>query len=309
MDAPRHADLSSVVFTVPLPADYALADVLRFHGRDRQGLSEVVTDAGLRKAVLLDGTPTVFDIAVDATLTNARCAVLADGPVTATMASEARHIAASLLGLHIDPDAFVAFVAADPVFGPLSARQRGLRIAQSASIFEALTWAIMGQQINVAFAVTLRRTFVQLAGRPHSSGLICYPVATDAARLDVEALTARQFSRTKAETLLRLSATVASGELDLQARPDNPLDGICTALLGIKGIGPWTVNYALLRGYGHPDCSLHGDVAVRAAIAALWGHEARPDIAATDAFLQRYRPHRTMAAAHLWASLNKTSAY
>jgi DNA-3-methyladenine glycosylase II len=296
-------------FTLPLPPGYLVTDVMSFHGRDKEAIAESVSDAGIRKGVLLGGVPTVFEIEFDPALSHARCRVLSDGPVTDAMQAQARQVVSSLLGLRIDPDAFLAFVAADPVFGPLSMRQRGLRIAQSSSIFEALTWAIMGQQINVAFAVSLRRSFIRLAGRPHSSGLLCYPVAVDVAGLELEALTSKQFSRAKAETLLRLAGLIAEGKLDLEESPVNPIEVICASLLAVKGIGPWTVNYALLRGYGHADCSLHGDVAVRAAIGNLWGHETRPSMAAADALLQRYRPHRTMAAAHLWASLNKTSNY
>ena len=43
------------------------------------------------------------------------------------------------------------------------------------------------------------------------------------------------------------------------------------ALLAIKGIGPWTVNYTLLRGYGYADCSLEGDVAIRSALGRVLG--------------------------------------
>ncbi|MBV8045708.1 MAG: DNA-3-methyladenine glycosylase 2, partial [Paludibacterium sp.] len=75
-----------------------------------------------------------------------------------------------------------------------------------------------------------------------------------------------------------------------------------------KGIGPWTVNYGLLRGYGYADCSLHGDVAIRSAVQLLRGDEARPDIPQTEQFLKQYSPHRTMAAAHLWASLHPRDA-
>ena len=46
-------------------------------------------------------------------------------------------------------------------------------------------------------------------------------------------------------------------------------EAVTRQLLAIKGIGPWTVNYSLLRGYGWPDGSLHGDVAVRRAIGLL----------------------------------------
>jgi DNA-3-methyladenine glycosylase II len=95
---------------------------------------------------------------------------------------------------------------------------------------------------------------------------------------------------------------VADGALSL-ARTTNAAD-VSERLLAVKGIGPWTVNYALLRGWGYADCSLHGDVAVRNAIGRLLGTE-RPGLREAEAFLQAYRPHRTMAAAYLWASLNQ----
>jgi DNA-3-methyladenine glycosylase II len=174
---------------------------------------------------------------------------------------------------------------------------------QSATVFEALTWAIIGQQINLPFAIALRRTFILQAGRQHRNGLWCYPEAADVAQLTVDDLTTRKFSRAKAETLLRFAQLVATGELDIEERADNPIPTICQRLLAVKGIGPWTVNYALLRGYGYADCSLHGDVAIRAALQRLLGEDSKPDMARTEQILQRWRPHRTMAAAHLWASL------
>lgn len=307
--SPRTPASSSFEFPVALPRGYKPVDALNFHGRDKDAVSEIVTESRLRKGILLNGLPAVFDIDFGAAKNQAVCQVIVDGKISGEMQQEAVAITAGLVGLRLDPKDFAKFVAADPVFGPLTKRQKGLRIIQSASIFEALTWAIMGQQINVSFAVSLRRSFVRLAGRPHSSGLWCYPSPADASRIPLEELTTRQFSRSKAETILRLATLVTSGELDLVAGPENSVESICQSLLKVKGIGPWTVNYAMLRGYGHADCSLHGDVAVRAAIARLWGHEARPDIAATEAFLKQYSPHRTMAAAHLWASLNTTSSY
>jgi len=196
-------------------------------------------------------------------------------------------------------------VRTDPLLGEVAARQSALRIVQSATVFEALTWAIIGQQINLTFAIALRRTFIEQAGRAHSSGLWCYPAARDVASLAPEQLTGSKFSRSKAETLLRLAQLVDSGQLALE-----PLDNVgdvaavSAALLAVKGIGPWTVNYTLLRGYGYPDCSLHGDVAIRTALQRLLGEPEKPDMARTESLLAQYAPNRTMAAAHLWASLN-----
>lgn len=296
-------------FDLPLPPRYRLDDVLDFHGRDPSHLAEQVSATGLRKGILLDDIPGVIDIAFDEGLTRARCTISADGPLSDTMAAQARLAAQGMLGLRMDPEAFAVFAAGDPVFGPLVERQRGLRVVQSASVFEALTWAVMGQQINVSFAVSLRRTFIEQAGRRHSSGLWCYPSAHDAAGIDIDVLTSRQFSRSKAETLLRLATLIADGALDLVPAPENTLDDISAALLAVKGIGPWTVNYALLRGYAHADCSLHGDVAVRSAMQKLFGGAERPSIAAAEQLLKTYSPHRTMVAAHLWASLKTRDGF
>lgn len=300
---------SSFQFTLPLPEDYSPLDALHFHGRDAERIAEHVSETGIRKGLLLEGVPAVLDIAFDREAREAVCQLSVDGALKPDMPAAAREILLGMLGLRIDPQAFADFARDDPVFGPLIARHRGLRVVQSSSVFEALTWAIMGQQINVAFATALRRAFIRIAGRRHSSGLWCYPAAADAAGVPLEEFTTRQFSRTKAETLLRLSGMLAAGELDLEVGPANSIERICAALLAVKGIGPWTVNYVLLRGYAHPDCSLHGDVAVRAALHALHGGDARPGIAQAESLLRQYSPHRTMAAAHLWASLAARTDY
>jgi DNA-3-methyladenine glycosylase II len=287
---------------IALPPGYRQRDALAFHGRDTDGLAERIEDQRIRKGVMVDGVPAVLEIDLGTQPDQALCTIAVDGDGPEPRA-QVNDMLLNILGLHIAPEPFEAAVRGDPLFAPLVQRERGLRIIQSATIFEALSWAIIGQQINLTFAIALRRTFIGLAGRAHASGLWCYPEALDAARLDLDALTSRKFSRAKAETLLRLARLVADGALDLR-RDTDPLD-VSERLLAVKGIGPWTVNYALLRGYGFPDCSLEGDVAVRTAIGRLRGVE-RPGLQEAAAFLEMYRPHRTMAAAHLWASLSQS---
>ena len=290
-------------FDIILPPGYRVEDVLHFHSRDTESVAEQVTPVLLRKGVMLDGVPVVLTAPLSDQPGAIACRAEADGEWTPSLRRHIHEALLNILGLRIDPAPFLDAVRTDPLMGPLARRRPGLRIVQSATVFEALTWAIIGQQINLSFAIALRRTFILQAGRRHSSGLWCYPEAPDAARLAADDLTSRKFSRAKAETLLRFAGLVASGELDLTPGPDNTIERIGQRLLAIKGIGPWTVNYGLLRGYGFADCSLHGDVAVRAALQRLLGGEARPDIVRAEQLLQQYQPHRTMAAAHLWASL------
>jgi DNA-3-methyladenine glycosylase II len=286
--------------SIPLPPGYRSADVLAFHSRDPEGVAEQVAPGRIRKGVMLDGVPVLLDVTLTAQA--AECRIEPDGKLGPPAAAAAHDALLNILGLRIDPAPFLACAGKDALLGPLVRRQPGLRIVQSATIFEALTWAVIGQQINLPFAIALRRTFILQAGRRHSSGLWCYPEARDAARLDALELTSRKFSRSKADTLLRLAQQVEGGELRLDRGDD--IGQASAALLAVKGIGPWTVNYALLRGYGYADCSLHGDVAIRAAFQQLLGEDSKPDMARTEALLERYKPHRTMAAAYLWASLH-----
>ena len=293
--------MNTVHWNLPLPPGYRQADVLDFHGRDAEGVAEQVAPGRLRKGILHHGLPVLLE--VDFTASEALCRAGIDGPVTDGMRDALHGVLLNILGLRIAPEPFAQLVAGDPLMGPLARANGSLRIVQSASPFEALSWAIIGQQINLSFAIALRRTFILQAGRQHGSGLWCYPEARDVARLAPEELTGRKFSRAKAETLLRLAKLIHDGELSLELPASGDVTVVSQALLNVKGIGPWTVNYALLRGYGYADCSLHGDVAIRAALQKLLNEDSKPDMARTELWLRQYAPHRTMAAAHLWASL------
>lgn len=285
---------------VPLPRGYRAHHAIKFHSRDAEAVAEQVHEDGFRKGAMLHGVPTVIDIRFEQG--KAICRVEASGRKPASWTQAVHDAIHNMLGLRIDPATFARAVKGDPLLGPLATRHKGLRIIQSATVFEALTWAIIGQQINLTFAITLRRTLILQAGTRHKSGIWCYPEPKDVLALDINELLSRQFSRAKAETIMRVADLAARDQLPLDRSSD--AQEVSERLLAVKGVGPWTVNYALLRGYGYPDCSMHGDVAVREAIHRLTGADARPSIPDTEQWLSTYAPHRTMLAAHLWASLS-----
>jgi len=207
----------------------------------------------------------------------------------------------------------------------LLATQAGLHVPAAPTPFEALSWAIMGQQISVAVAVSLRRKLIEAAGvplapatqklLPEAADLLAYPDAERVAALDLETLRTLSFSQAKAQTLLAVAQLAAAKALALDEWARQSAQGLWDEaavaeaerqLLAIKGIGPWTVNYCLLRGYGWPDGSLHGDVAVRRALGLLLDRE-KPDAAQTRLWLEQFKPWRALVAAHLWASLADTA--
>ncbi|MBB1518008.1 DNA-3-methyladenine glycosylase family protein [Aquipseudomonas guryensis] len=291
--------MSRLDCSLELPTDYRVADLLAFHRRDGQALAERVRVDGLDKGVLWQGLPACLSIRFDAARVTAHLVV--DGPVVED-ADPLRSLVVHMLGLTQPVRDFETAYAGHPQLGPLLARHAGLRVPQAATPFEALSWAISGQQISLPVAISLRRKLIQLAGRAHSSGLFCYPDAQAVAALQESQLRAAGFSQAKAQTLLLLSREIVAGHLPLDTwLADAPAETIAERLLALRGIGPWTVDYALLRGFARLDGSLHGDAAVRRQLQRLLGSAEKLSQPFTRDWLAPLSPWRALVAAHLWA--------
>ncbi|MHB8236570.1 MAG: DNA-3-methyladenine glycosylase family protein [Acidithiobacillus ferrivorans] len=208
-----------------------------------------------------------------------------------------------MLGLAQGIEAFEERYHNHSQLGPLIERQPGLRVPVTATPFEALTWAITGQQISVSAAISLRRKLIKAANICHSGGLLCYPEARQILELEEETLRQAGFSTTKSKTLLKLSALVADDKLPLDVWAETlPVDAIRTQLEAVRGIGPWTVNYALLRGYGWLDGSLHGDAAVRRGLQTLLNSPEKICEEEASTWLAQFSPWRALIGAHIWAT-------
>jgi 3-methyladenine DNA glycosylase/8-oxoguanine DNA glycosylase len=283
--------LGSTAFTLPLPAGLRVADLLAFQGRDAQSVSERVTGTTLRKAFLFEGRASVLTLSFRGKKVEISLAG-ASGP--AAMAA-AHGASLRLLGWQGDPAAF------ELEHPGLAQGREGLRVLLTLDPFEALVWAILGQQVNLAFAYALRRDLIRLAGVPAEEGLIAHPDAPQIAALQVEDLQALRCSRRKAEYLLHAAEEVAAGRLRLQERPT--ATGAARDLLALRGCGPWTAQYVLMRGLGFRDCVPVGDAGLTLALQRWFNLEARPDGPETLRLMAAFAPHRSLATFHLWSSL------
>lgn len=289
-----------------LPADFRANDVLDFHRRDSQMLAERVGPVGFAKGLLWNGRPACLAIRFHPR--SASVELTLDEPSSVADTARLGQLARHMLGLNQPVDAFIAAHHDHPQLGPLLATHPGRRVPQTATPFEALTWAITGQQISLGAAVAARRKLIRLAGTAQAGGPWCYPDAPSLAARHVEELRQAGFSQGKAETLIALSRQVADGTLPLDdwlARPALPVDEIRERLLAIRGIGPWTVDYGLLRGFGWVNGSLHGDAAVRRKLQHLLGSTEAVGERQAAAWLSEFSPWRALVAAHLWAMENQ----
>lgn len=287
---------------IELPDNFRRDDVLDFHRRDVQMVAERVAEDVLHKGLIWNGYPACLNIQFHVRHVTVELAI--DGPVEKETDSQVRmaSMVRRMLGLTQAIEDFEQHYRNHPQLGPLVAGKPGLRVPLAATPFEALTWAVTGQQISVNTAVSVRRKLIQSCGLQHSSGLWCYPDACQIAVMDETTLRHAGFSQAKAQTLIALSQGVEQNLLPLDMWADAPpADEINARLLHVRGIGPWTISYALLRGFGFLDGSLHGDAAVRRKMQCLLGTEEKISEQFAQRWLAEFSPWRALVAVHLWA--------
>jgi 3-methyladenine DNA glycosylase/8-oxoguanine DNA glycosylase/AraC-like DNA-binding protein len=294
-------------FTLELPAGYQAAATLRYLARDPESRSERVAGRAFAKGVRLAGRPALLTVEVEKERARCRIDLAArSGPLAPAEAAAAHGAALRLLGLPLDPTPFERQARKSPRQRRLIAGREGLRIPLAAEVFEGLVWAIVGQQVNLTFAATLRRRVVELCGTPlgaAAGGLLAPPSPEAVAGLDPADLAARQFSRRKAEYLIGTAAAIASGVLPLDRLPEEPATLAERRLLALRGLGPWTAQYVLLRACGFADCAPVGDSGLAAGLVRFFALDHRPGPEETRELLAPFSPFRSFATAHLWASL------
>jgi len=183
----------------------------------------------------------------------------------------------------------------------------GLRLVGIVDLFEALCWGIIGQQINLSFAYTLKRRLVEKYGSSISHDGETYHLFPDCkvlAGADAEELRAMQFSRSKAAYLIGMADVFARGELSreqLLILPDR--EHRLQALMKIKGIGIWTANYCLMKSLRDPSGIPHGDTGLLTALANHGIIKDRKELTKIERFFSKYKGWESYLVFYLWRSL------
>ena len=280
-----------------LPEGYRIDDTLAYIGRDPASPTERVRGRTAARALSLAGGPA--RVTVELAAGHARCRIEAERTLAADERAAAH--AAVVRWLALDGDAGPGREAARrDDWRRLLARRPGLRVPRTPSVFEGLTWAILGQQVNLAFAYRLRSRVIELAGERLDPWLVCHPTPARLAAIDPADLTRRQLSRRKTEYLLEAAKAVAGG-LDLEALPAGSATRAAQRLSSLRGVGPWTVQYVLMRGCGFGDCVPASDVALARAAQSFFALDHRPDASEVERLLASFAPLRSLATFHLWS--------
>ena len=162
-------------------------------------------------------------------------------------------------------------------------------------LYGALLFQVVGQQLSVpATRRTLARIQALFDGHlPAPAELL----AVDPAQLRQAGLSWRKIG-----TLRDLAQRLTDGRLDQDALSALPDDELMAELTAIPGIGPWTVQGALLIALQREDVVLPGDLALRKAIQAAYRLDHLPTQQEVLAIAESWRPYRSLATSYLFSS-------
>jgi len=148
-------------------------------------------------------------------------------------------------------------------------------------LYGALLFQVTGQQLSVpATRRTLARIEALFGGHLREAGL----------------------SWRKINTLRDLAERLSDGRLNQDVLITLPDDELMAELTAIPGIGPWTVQGALLIALQREDVVLPGDLALRKAIQAAYRLDHLPSQQEVLAIADKWRPYRSLATSYLFSA-------
>ena len=211
-----------------------------------------------------------------------------------------------LLGVDQGLAPFYELGRADQAMAGLVEQFYGLHLPHTASVFEALVLAVLGQQISTNVARIIRTLLIETFGpSAEFDGETYYAFprpasiwASSPAELHTMKLTQR-----KSEYVHGLAGSALDPEMGLECLEELTDREIVEKLVALRGVGMWTAQWALIRAVGRPDALPLGDLALRRVVSRLFMDGEDVNDAKVEEIAQRWSPYRTYATVYLFSAL------
>jgi DNA-3-methyladenine glycosylase II len=162
-------------------------------------------------------------------------------------------------------------------------------------LYGALLFQVTGQQLSVAATRhTLGRIEDLFGGH--------LPAPTELLGVDPGQLREAGLSWRKIGTLRDLAERLTDGRLNQDVLSELPDDELIAELTTIPGIGPWTVQGAMLIALGREDVVLPGDLALRKAVRTAYHLDHLPAEQEVLTIADKWRPYRSLATSYLFSA-------
>ena len=217
-----------------------------------------------------------------------------------------------LLGTGQDLTPFYEAAQADSPLSAIVRQFHGLHLPHTASVYEALVLAILGQQIATNVARIIRTLIIETHGPRQTfdgQDFYAFPRPETLAALPVEQLREMKLSQRKAEYVKGISQAA------LELTPDGfeslhrlSDEEVVQTTVKIRGVGVWTAQWVLIRALDRPDALPLGDLALRRVVSRVYFGGSEINDAQLDEFAQRWSPWRTYATVYLFTAMRSGMA-
>lgn len=292
---------SSIELNLPHP--FSFEECLRFLARSDQEVLHEVGDGEVVKLLKVEGELILCKVTSSGEALNV--AFLNTAPSTRARAYVADFMV-EWFDLEQDLAGFMEMAGRDPVLKPFAERYEGMRILCIPDLFEALVWAILGQQINLTFAYTLKKRFVEQYGESltfNGNTNWLFPSCERVATLSIDELRELQFTTRKAEYVLDLATAMAKGELSKEVLLQLDPSVIREKLIAIRGVGAWTADYVRMKCFHDRSAFPVADVGLHLALKEALGLKRKPTIEEIEELAINWKGWEAYATFYLWRSL------
>jgi DNA-3-methyladenine glycosylase II len=287
------------------PPLFSFEECLWFLDRNYDDCLHHIESGRLFKAIVVDGKNVAFSIQEDK---QHLALQIIDGGDTLGSQQALMQYITDWFDLDRDIRPFYKLLQKNKTLGYMARDFEGFRLIGIHDLYEALCWSIIGQQINLNFAYTLKRRLVETYGQKLEAGgqtLYIFPRPEVLQYARIEDLRAQQFSVRKAEYLLLVSKLFAEGRISKELLQNLPLyEEQVKLLTAIRGIGIWTANYALMKTLKQLKAIPYGDTGL---IHALVQHELikdKKDTLGIDQLFKQFKGWESYLVFYLWRSLS-----
>ncbi len=294
------------------PFDFDLTAGYHTYFQGRYG-SDSLTGGVYRRLLDLDGNLVLASVRSIGSVEVPELAVELQGDrLSPSEVASATAQVAWLLGTGQDLAPFYSMARDDPALPSIVRRYHGLHLPHTASVFEALVLAILGQQIATNVARIIRTLMIETHGpRQTFDGetFYAFPRPEILAALTVEDLRKMKLSQRKAEYVKGIAqAALEWSALEwspggMESLHDLPDEAVVEKVVGLRGVGTWTAQWVLIRALGRPDGLPLGDLALRRAVSRVYFGGTEIDDRQLSEFSQRWSPWRAYATVYLFSAL------
>ncbi|MGZ4033019.1 MAG: DNA-3-methyladenine glycosylase family protein [Tumebacillaceae bacterium] len=202
---------------------------------------------------------------------------------------------------------FYEMAGHDPLLSKAVEQSYGLRVIGVPDLFEALCWTIIGQQITLSFAYTIKKRLVETYGTCkewEGQAYWSFPTPDVVAGLSVEQLRELQLITKRAEYMIGVAELFRDGALSKESMMQlGDLNAVQKKLTSIRGIGPWSASYVRMRCFRDPDAFPVQDVGLQNAIRAGLGMDRKPTIEEMHDLAANWGSWKAYATFYLWMTL------